>query len=74
MTTAPHQVSSEDLRTVEDATKWRLVMTDPRPEARTEGMHAFYAKQSKETCPYPVRSPEWASWVRGYEVEVENNS
>lgn len=74
MVTVPHVTTTEDLRRVQDATRWRLVILHPRPEARTQGSHAYLDGKSRMENPYTVETPEWASWEAGWLSELAENS
>ncbi len=64
--TAPHQTTPEDLRKVQDATRWRLVILHPRPEIRKQGDDAWDDGKSIEANPHQVLSIEWANWASGW--------
>ena len=43
-----------------EQTRERLV------RALNDGAAAGRAGDEPTSCPHPIRSPEWAAWVRGY--------
>lgn len=74
MAVAPHVTTTEDLRRVQDATRWRLVILHPRPIARVEGSHAYLDGKSRGDNPYTLSTPEWAGWEQGWLNELAENS
>lgn len=65
-TFVPHTVPFTRLRNVQDATNLRLLMEQPRPEAKAAGMKAWYRGETLASNPNPVGSAEFAGWESGW--------
>lgn len=73
--TTPHAIPlTGPALSLESAKQLSILLREPRPEARREGIAAFHKPEGRDANPYQQGTPEWVSWDAGWNDERQANS